>query len=209
MLLDTGATVFLLNLVTYTQFFPHEPLGPPTTTCGYANSEIDIVGSLQLPVMYGEKTLPAFRFNVAHRGTNLLGLDLFNGLGFTLLDTTGSEIHTVAIPWQQQWSALLMCRLPQGFHPPAPGRSDGDACHTAPPLLSPGELQRMLDGNNIEQVNASTWISNLVVANKKSKSLLRISVDLRAIISDKYPLPTTEELTRNSANLTSAMATSR
>ncbi|KAJ8332617.1 hypothetical protein SKAU_G00424060 [Synaphobranchus kaupii] len=50
LLLDTGATVSLLNLVTYTRFFSHESMGPPSTTLrGYANSEIDIVGSLQLP----------------------------------------------------------------------------------------------------------------------------------------------------------------
>ncbi|KAK0152341.1 hypothetical protein N1851_006252 [Merluccius polli] len=108
LLLDTGATVSLLNLTTYTQFFSREPLGQPTTTLrGYANSKIDIVGSLQLPVKYGEKTLPLFRFNIARHGTNLLGLDLFNSLGFTLLDTAGSEIHTVAIPWQQQWPMLF------------------------------------------------------------------------------------------------------
>ncbi|KAK0135792.1 hypothetical protein N1851_028356 [Merluccius polli] len=95
LLLDTGATVSLLNLTTYTQFFSREPLGQPTTTLrGYANSKIDIVGSLQLPVKYSEKTLPLFRFNIARHGTNLLGLDLFNSLGFTLLDTAGSEIHT-------------------------------------------------------------------------------------------------------------------
>jgi len=63
--------------------------------------------SLQLPVRYGEKTLPRFWFKLALHGTKLLGLDLFNGLGFTLLDTTGSMIHTVAIPWQQQWPALF------------------------------------------------------------------------------------------------------
>ena len=108
LLLDTGATVSLLNLTTYTQFFSREPLGQPTTTLrGYANSKIDIVGSLQLPVKYGDKTLPLFRFNIARHGTNLLGLDLFNSLGFTLLDQAGSEIHTVAIPWQQQWPMLF------------------------------------------------------------------------------------------------------
>lgn len=59
------------------------------------------------------------------------------------------------------------------------------------------ELQRMLDDGIIEQVNTSPWISNLVVAKKNGG--LRICVDLRAvnkaIIPDRYPLPTTEELT--------------
>lgn len=60
------------------------------------------------------------------------------------------------------------------------------------------ELQRLLNEDIIEQVNASPWISNIVVAKKKTGGL-RLCVDLRsvnkAIIPDCYPLPTTEELT--------------
>ena len=56
----------------------------------------------------------------------------------------------------------------------------------------------MLDDDIIEQVNASPWISNLVVI-KKNTCGLCICVDLRAvnkaIIPDHYPLPTTEEFT--------------
>ncbi|KAJ8332775.1 hypothetical protein SKAU_G00416710 [Synaphobranchus kaupii] len=165
------------------QFFTHETLGPPTTTLGgYANSEIDIVGSLQLPVSYGEKTLPVFRFNIARHGTNLLGLDLFNGLGFTLLYTAGSEIHTVAIPWQQQWPVLFSGCLDVFAHQPL---LDPKVTPVIQPLRrSPlalhddisSQQQSMLDDDIIEQVNTSPWISNLVV--KKST-----------------PLPTTEELT--------------
>ncbi|KAJ8332771.1 hypothetical protein SKAU_G00416720 [Synaphobranchus kaupii] len=201
---DTGATVSLLNLATYMQFFTHEPLGPPTTTLGgYANAEIDIVGSLQLPVRYGEKTLPVFRFNIARHGTNLLGLDLFNGLGFTLLYTADSEIHTIAIPWQQQWPVLFSGCLNVFAHQPLldpkvtfviqPLRCSPLALHDD---ISSQQLS-MLDDDIIEQVNASPWISNLVV--KKRSGGLRLCMDLRAvnkaIIPDKYPLQTTEELT--------------
>lgn len=155
---------------------------------------------------YGEKTLPLFRVNIAPHGTNLLGLDLFNSLGFTLLDTAGSEIHTIAIPWQQQWAMLFSgvgC-LHVFAHQPL---LDPQVTPVIQPLRrSPlalrddisSELQSMLDGDIIEQVNASPWISNIVVAKKKSGGL-RLCVDLRAvnkaIIPDKYPLPTTEELT--------------
>ncbi|KAJ8332777.1 hypothetical protein SKAU_G00416730 [Synaphobranchus kaupii] len=194
---DTGATVSLLNLAIYMQFFSHEPLGPPTTTLGgYANSEIDIVGSFQLPVRYGEKTLPVFWFNIARHGTNL-GLDLFNGLGFTLLYTAGSEIHTVAIPWQQQWPAVFSGCLDVFAHQPL---LDPKVTPVIQPLrCSPlalhndisSQLQSMLDDDIIEQVNASPWISNLVV--KKRSGWLRFCMDLRAvnkaIIPDKYPSP--------------------
>ena len=60
------------------------------------------------------------------------------------------------------------------------------------------ELQSLLDDAIIESVDASPWISNLVIAKKKSVGI-RIRVDLRAVnkavIPDKYPLPTAEELT--------------
>lgn len=167
LLLYTGATVLLLNLSTWKGFFSHKRLDPASTTLhGYGNSKIYIVGLVRLPVRYGDKILPLFRFHFSHHGASLLGLDLFSGLGFTLLDTTGSEIHTVASPWQQQW----------------PGLFDGLGCLTAfahQPMVDPNvtpvmqplrrsplalrddiaaELQRMLDDDIIEQVNASPWI---------------------------------------------------
>ena len=49
----------------------------------------------------------------------------------------------------------------------------------------------------IEPIDSSPWISNLVVARRKSRDI-RLCVDLKAvnkaIIPDKYPLPTIEEL---------------
>ena len=155
---------------------------------------------------YGERTLPAFTFHLSRHGANLLGLDLFHNLGFTLLDTTGSEIRTVATLWQQQWPALfegLGCATAFSHQPLV----DPNVTPVVQPLPhSPlalrdditAELKRMLDDDIIEQVNASPWISNLVVIKKKTCGLC-ICVDLRAvnkaIISDRYPLPTTEELT--------------
>lgn len=207
LLLDTGATVSLLNWSTWKNFFSDKPLAPASTTLrGYGNSNIDLMGTVTLPVRYGDKTLPKFTFHVARHGANLLGLDLFSGLGFTLLDTTGSEIHTVASPWRQQWVMLfdgLGC-LSAFAHQPMVDptvRSVMQPLRRSPLALRDditAELQRMLEGDIIEQVNASPWISNIVVAKKKDGGL-RICVDLRsvnkAIIPDRYPLPTTEELT--------------
>uniref|UniRef100_A0A674DZP4 Gypsy retrotransposon integrase-like protein 1 n=1 Tax=Salmo trutta TaxID=8032 RepID=A0A674DZP4_SALTR len=207
LLLDTGAAVSLLNLATYYKFFSHLPLQQPSTAlCGYGRSKIDIVGTLQVPVHYGTKHLPSFTFHVAKRGANLLGLDLFTGLGFTLRDDSGSAIHQVTCTWQQNWPTLF----------------DGLGCLTAfthRPLVNPEvtpvmqplrripfalrddvtkDLQAQLDAGIIEPVNAAPWISNLVIATKKSGGI-RTCVDLRAVnkavVPDKYPLPTAEELT--------------
>ena len=59
------------------------------------------------------------------------------------------------------------------------------------------ELKRVQDDRMIEPINSSPWISNIVVARRKSGEI-RLCVDLKAVnkavIPDKYPLPTIEEL---------------
>ena len=207
LILDTAAAASLLNLATYRKFFSHMPLGPPSTSLrGYANSTIEMVGTLHLPVRYGTTHLPSFLFHVARRGTNLLGLDLFIELGFSLMDNSGQSIMQVSPTMHQEWPALF----------------DGLGCLTAfthRPLVDPNvkpviqplrrlplalregvtaELTSLLEEGIIEPINAAPWISNLTIAHKKSGGL-RICVDLRrvndAVIPDKYPLPTAEELT--------------
>ncbi|KAL0148283.1 hypothetical protein M9458_056429 [Cirrhinus mrigala] len=206
LLLDTGASVSLLNMHTYNTFFGALPLSAPAASlCGYGDSKIDLVGSLQVSVGYGNKMVASFTFHVARRGANLMDLDLFSALGFSLVDTKGAAILTVSTPWQQKWPSLF----------------EGLGCLTAfahQPLLNPtikpviqplrriplalrdsvsAELKQLLDIGIIEPVDASPWVSNLVVAQKKSGAL-RVCVDLRAVnkavIPDRFPLPTSEEL---------------
>ena len=208
LLLDTGADASLLNAATVKRFFPHHALSapPPGPIRGYANSKIDIVGTVSFTVRYGDKTVPSFTFKVARLGTNLMGLDLLAGLGFELVDYSGLTIHHVTSPWPQQWPELF----------------SGLGCLSAfnhQPLLNPkvrpviqplrrvplalrdevaGELKNLLEDGVIEPINASPWISNLVVSRKKTGGL-RLCIDLKAVnkavIPDKYPLPTPEELT--------------
>lgn len=180
LLMDTGAAASLLNSSTYYKFFSHLPLEHPATTlCGYDSSRIDILGVLHVPVHYGSKHLPSFPFYIARRGANLLGLDLFTGLGFTVRDDAGSGIHHITSTWQQKWPALF----------------DGLGCLSAfthRPLVNPDvspviqplrripfafrdevtrELGTLLGMGIIEPVNTAPWISNLVIAKKKKKSV--------------------------------------
>ncbi|KAL0166469.1 hypothetical protein M9458_038313, partial [Cirrhinus mrigala] len=207
LLLDTGASVSLLNVNTYNQFFSELPLATPSTAlCGYGESTIELLGSLSLTIVYGKRTLPSFVFHVAHKGANLMGLDLFSVLGFALVDTEGAAVLTVPAPWQQQWPTLfkgLGC-LSSFMHQPL-------IDYSITPVIQPlcriplvlwegvsAELQCLLSTGIIEPLDALPWVSNLVVATKKSGALC-ICLDLRrvnnAVIPDKYPLPTTEELT--------------
>ncbi|KAJ8365040.1 hypothetical protein SKAU_G00138710 [Synaphobranchus kaupii] len=202
-----GAAVSFLNLGTYRKLSSHVPLQRPSTRlCGYGNSKIEIVGTLQMPVRYGTRYLPSFTFHVAQRGASLLGLDLFIGLGFSMRDNSGAAILHVSPTVRHEWPALF----------------DGLGCLTTfthRPLVNPAvapviqplrhlplscrdgvaaELTSLLEKGIIEPINAAPWISNLVVAKKKTGGL-RICVELRqvnkAVIPDKYPLPTAEELT--------------
>ena len=67
------------------------------------------------------------------------------------------------------------------------------------------EIRRMEQEGVIEKIDASPWISNLVPARKKDGSV-RVCVNLsaanKALIVDKYPLPTMEEMTSQLAGNT-------
>ncbi len=207
LILDTGAKVSLLNMSTYDRFLPHLPLQPPSLNLfGYGSSAIDVIGLIHAPVQYDNKALPNFPFHITRHGSNILGLDLFMSLDFSLLDNKGAQILTVSCPWQQEWPTLF----------------EGLGCFTAfthQPLLDPtvklviqplrriplalreevtAELIKLQAEGIIEPVDASPWVSNLTVAKKKSGGL-RVCVDLRsvnkAVIPDRYPLPSIEELT--------------
>ena len=61
------------------------------------------------------------------------------------------------------------------------------------------ELRRLEEIGVIEKIDSSSWISNVVVARRPTGEI-RLCVDFRdvnkAIIPDKYPLPSQEELMR-------------
>ncbi|KAL0148064.1 hypothetical protein M9458_056604 [Cirrhinus mrigala] len=170
LLLDTGASVSLLNMHTYNTFFGALPLSAPAASlCGYGDSKIDLVGSLQVSVGYGNKMVPSFTFHVARRRANLMGLGSLTAFAHQpLLNPT---IKPVIQPLR---------RIPLAL------RDSVSA-----------ELKQLLDIGIIEPVDASPWVSNLVVAQKKSGAL-RVCADLRAVnkavIPDRFPLPTSEEL---------------
>jgi hypothetical protein len=64
------------------------------------------------------------------------------------------------------------------------------------------ELKRLKKARIIERIEFSPWISNLVTSRKKDNSV-RICVNLtnanKALIPERYPLPTLDELTEKVA----------
>lgn len=61
------------------------------------------------------------------------------------------------------------------------------------------ELKRMVKEEVLEPIEASDWVSNMVIVHKSNGSI-RICADLsevnKAIIPDRYPLPTNDELSQ-------------
>ncbi len=60
------------------------------------------------------------------------------------------------------------------------------------------ELKRLLDVDIIEKIDASPWVSPIVVTQRKNSSRIRMCSDLRepnkAVVTDSYPIPHMEEL---------------
>ena len=119
--------------------------------------------------------MSAISFHVMHKGANLLDLNLFMGLGFSLTDNCGTEILQVAFLHQRQWPVLfdgLGC-LSAFIHQPK-------VDPTVTPVIQPlrripltlrdevtAELKARLDSGIIEPINASLWISNLLIPKNK------------------------------------------
>ncbi|KAJ8000159.1 hypothetical protein DPEC_G00201950 [Dallia pectoralis] len=148
---------------------------PSTALCGYGRSKIDVVGLLYLPVRYTSTTVDRFPFHITRHGENIMGLDLFLSLGFTLQDNNGARILQVGSHWQQSRPELfngLGC-LTSFTHKPL-------LDHSVPPVVQPlrrvplalrdgvtQELQRLQADGIIEPIDASPWVSNLVIARKE------------------------------------------
>ncbi len=177
----------------------------PLKLCGYCQASIAVTGLVKLPVQYGRKRLSEFPFYITQHGANILDLDLFLSLDFSLHDNSGATILQVDFPLQTQFPTLfsgLGC-LSAFYHKPL---LNPDVLPVIQPLQwvplamrdnVTTELQGMLAADLIEPIDASPWFSNLVIVQNRSGGI-RLCVELRgpnkAVVPDKYPLPTIEEL---------------
>ncbi|XP_072169474.1 uncharacterized protein [Diadema setosum] len=143
-LIHVGAKVSILSADLYTTLFANHPLTPAIgRLLAYGHSTIPVLGMVTVPVAYKDVTLDSFTFYVT-KGKSLMGVDLFDALGFRLQDSTGAHIHLVESDIKAQYPTLF-----DGFV-----------------RRKNGELRLCID---LKEVN-------------------------KAIIPDKYPLPTINEL---------------
>ncbi|KAJ8342697.1 hypothetical protein SKAU_G00326250 [Synaphobranchus kaupii] len=115
-------------------------------------------------------------FYITRTGANIMGLDLFHALNFSLTDAWGMRVLQVTTSWPDRHPKRfegLGCM--SGFiHQPM---VDSSVRPVIQPLrriplalrdaVEEEELRRLAKANVIEPVNASPWVSNLVVARKR------------------------------------------
>ena len=92
----------------YRKHFQADPLCKPDktlSTCG--STEMPLNGMVHLPVTYESETVKSFPFRVTETRWRLLGIDLFNRLGFT--------VHGMALPFSQLTLLLLFPRCSTGL----------------------------------------------------------------------------------------------
>ncbi|XP_030595617.1 uncharacterized protein LOC115787179 [Archocentrus centrarchus] len=209
---DTGSAVSILPHQTYKEHFIGTPLCPPDLRLvTYTKKTIPVLGCLQVEASRGITTTPA-TFFVVKQGTPLLGRDLMETLHICIaggavlppctapaapvMTTDGSPtspipaapdigcvksfVHKVKLDPSVKPVRQKLRRLPFAVRAPVAA-----------------ELDRLLKAGVIEQIDASPWVSPIVVTGRKTGGI-RLCADLRepnkAVITDCYPLPHVDEL---------------
>jgi hypothetical protein len=96
LMLDPGAQVSLLSKATFEQYFVNIPLRVPQLELQtYDGSSIKVLGCIRCSVQYGDVILHNFTFYVATSGRAVMGIDLFEALGFKMISPAGATISAV------------------------------------------------------------------------------------------------------------------
>ena len=130
-----------------------------------------------------------------------MGIDLFNHLGFSIIDTPVQVVSDITSRWPSLFTGPGKIR--QFEHAPIVNRAVkpvSQPCRQLPLSLREevsDELSRLEVEGIIEKTEYSPWVSNLVPVRKKSGGL-RLCIDFRqvnkAIVPTHYPMPTVDEL---------------
>lgn len=232
LILDLGAKVSILARDLYERsslsYFKLQPADVKLRA--YNGQPIECLGRLVLPVSVGKVSLHRFTFYVTAHGDSVMGVDLFDAVGGKVFfggnqiittDNVGVASVTSNLSPSVQSSSVSLADYPaltagfgrlKGFvHRPKIDSSIKPVqqrfYHQPLSLRQPisDELRRMEADGVIERISSSPWISNIVVARKKCGGV-RICTNLsaanRAVIPERFPLPTMEELTEKLAGCT-------
>lgn len=193
LLVDTGASVSLMTAEDFQRHFSkqHSLSKAVVDLRNFSKQRIRILGSFQAPVKVLQRSCSVV-FYVTDKGTSLLGLDAIQRLGIQIDGASltcrlaSCEVQcpsNVPPGFEQLFSDEL--GLVKGFiHriQRRPGVTPVASKLRRLPLALRDqvstELRRLEDSDVIERVDASEWVSPLVVVRKKNGSI-RLCVDLR------------------------------
>ena len=220
LIVDTGSSVSILPVSIYQNLFPTCELAKPTVTlCTYSKEKIQVIGQLHATVTH-EGHSAKCSFMVVESGAALLGLNLFVALHMCI---EGNKVIPAAKP--------NVCPDPESAVPVAPPLIAAEAqvqevgCakgfvhkiqlmpHAIPVQQKlrrlpfsvrqavTEELKDLQDRGIIERIDASPWVSPIVVTQRRGGGKPRMCVDLRepnkSMVCDCYPLPHMDELLTN------------
>ena len=166
LIIDIGGKVSILNDSFYRKHFSGYPLHPPEGTLStYDSSEIPLEGIIHLPVTYQSETIQNFPFSVTQSGSSLMGLDLFDQLGFQV-SKNGVIIQSVDIVSAFPSVFTGFGKIAKFVHRP---RVKPEVTPVSQGLCRfplsvreemSRELKRLQDDGMIEPIDSSPWISS-------------------------------------------------
>ncbi len=207
LMVDTGSAVSILPMSVYTGSFSQAPLSQPKLSLvSFGGDPIEVKGCLPASISYGGHCTTTHLY-IVQNGSAVLGRDLFTGLSLQLCDgqVSTDQCTRTASSIDAKSENRLGCA--RGFMHRVHLRSGVQPVQQKLRRLPFSirnevsmELQKLVKQDVIEPVDASEWISPIVVTRKKDGGI-RLCVDLRepnkAVIVDSFPLPHMEEMFAN------------
>ena len=199
-MLDSGCPHNLMPLSVKEKTFPHVQLEPTKVRIsGYLEEQIQIIGKFRCVASFDGKSLPT-TVQVTLGGTQtLFGLALIRAMGLTEFI---AEDHPATVNMIEDSEGIGRVK---GFVHKV--KTDPNVTPVRQKLRRipfalrdkvQAEVERLLKEGIIEKVDASPWISNVVVVQKQGTDRIRLCVDLRnpnkAVVQDAHPIPRIEEM---------------
>uniref|UniRef100_A0A3B3WSA7 CCHC-type domain-containing protein n=1 Tax=Poecilia mexicana TaxID=48701 RepID=A0A3B3WSA7_9TELE len=219
LIVDTGSSVSIIPENIYQTYFSECVLTEPTfALVTYAKEKISVKGCLKATISHDSHST-AGTLVVVESGAALLGLDLFQSLqmkleGRKVITTSTSPTPTVepAVPETVSDHSPDMSVQEVGY-----AKNFIHKVHILPNAVPvqqklrrlpfsvrqavSEELKDLQDKGIIERIDASPWVSPIVVTQRRDGGKPRMCVDLRepnkVIVADCHPLPHMDELFSN------------
>ena len=195
LIVDTVATISLLNYESYVSDFQNCKLLPPDIKLVMFNGQnIDTKGYFVANAQHNDKIVQC-KFYVTKQGCNILGLDLFKSLN---LSVSAENVHFLKSDcildnhlYSEMFSGIGTVKGFQHKCELLPNASP--VVHKQRPVpfamipLVEQEVEKLLSAKIIEKVEHSRWVSPVVLARKPNGSL-RLCVDLRSVNKNIVPV---------------------